>query len=148
MSCSEMEAYIEMRDLEMETLPAPVTPPATPTDPPTPATTAPTNPPTGILIPGLNQPPARFFPPGPAPQATHRSNIVNPSRRHAPRQQHIRCLLHLTIRCPICHGNQRRNPRVFRQEGIRAILQLIHDVFGVRLNPRELALFIAGFYAN
>ena len=83
----------------------------------------------------------------PSAAPTRQSNIVNNPRR--PHQyQARRCLLHLVMRCPVCYRvPHQRNPRIFRQDGIRAILALIRDVFGVQLNPRELALFIAGYYA-
>ena len=117
---------------------------------------------TGVLIPGLDPPP----PPPPAvsapppttattttaqnTQQARRSNIVNPPRRNTmpPPNNHRRCLLHLVMRCPVCfRAPHHRNPRILRQEGVRAILALIRDVFGVHLTPRELSLFIAGYYA-
>ena len=56
--------------------------------------------------------------------------------------------IHLVMRCPVCfRAPHHRNPRILRQEGVRAILALIRDVFGVHLSPRELSLFIAGYYA-
>ena len=103
------------------------------------------------LIPGLDPPPTANPPPQPLPTPsaapTRQSNIVNNPRR--PHQnQTRRCLFHLVMRCPVCFRvPHQRNLRIFRQDGIRAILALIRDVFGVQLNPRELALFIAGYYA-
>ena len=153
----EMEVYTEMKDLEMDASngensgPLP-TPPATPATPISPVC----NPPTAVLIEGLNPPPSQqttFFPATATsnrqlrPHRRQHSNIVNhPNRQpaHMPR----RCLMHLVPRCPLCCRNLNRNTRFFRQEGIRAILALIRDVFGVGLNPRELSLFSAGYYSN
>ena len=93
------------------------------------------------LIPGLDPPPTANPPPQPLPTPsaapTRQSNIVNNPRR--PHQnQTRRCLLHLVMRCPVCYQvPHQRNPRIFRQDGIRAIIALIRDVFGVQLNPRE-----------
>ena len=135
--------------------------------PPTPSPLIQPIPRTGVLIEGLNPPPPRpptTLPPTaaaqtnreqshpPRPRNPNSSAIVNHPRRfnhtHRPPSANRRCLLHLIPRCPICFNrNHNRNPRFLRQEGIRAILALIRDVFGVNLNPRELSLFIAGFYA-
>ena len=118
---------------------------------------------TGVLIPGLDPPPAPVVPSPTTTASTNtsspqnpqipparRSNIVNPPRRNTmpPNNHHRRCLLHLVMRCPVCfRAPHHRNPRILRQEGVRAILALIRDVFGVNLTPRELSLFIAGYYA-
>ena len=143
------EVYMEMETLETETLgreagegvlipglPPPPTNPATnPANNPTSnhATNSPTNTPTN---PTSNL------------QRRNGSAIVNTPRRINQPQPPRRCLIHLVVRCPICfRTSHHRNPRFFRQDGIRAILTLIRDVFGVNLNPRELALFIAGYYA-
>ena len=152
-----------MAALEQENLPTP------PTTPSTAMTTACSSTPTGILIEGVSPPPQIFTFPNTQVNETTRpptnppinrnrsqSNLVNHPRRNqiprmsnraTPHHQSRRCLLHLTNRCPICFRQRNADPRIFRQDGIRAILDLIFEVFGVRLNPRELALFIAGYYA-
>ena len=113
----------------------------------------------GTLIPGLPPPPTNpatniqnETPPAPPTRQTQRRNgsaIANPPRRsNQTNPTTRRCLIHLVVRCPICFRTpHHRNPRFFRQEGIRAIITLIREVFGVNLHPRELALFIAGYYA-
>ena len=115
---------------------------------------------TAILIPGLDPPPPPPAVSAPPPTTattnttrdtqqptTRSSNISNPPRRNTmPNNSNRRCLIHLVMRCPVCfRAPHHRNPRILRQEGVRAIL--IRDVFGVHLSPRELALFIAGYYA-
>ena len=138
------EILIEMRDLEMESegnLPTPPPTPTTITTPPN--TTAFSANTTDILIEGLNPPPTNARPMQPRPVPRQTTRITNhPTRR--PPYTARRCLLHLVHHCPVCYRNRRANDRLFRQEGIRAILNLIRDVFGVQLNPRELSLFIAG----
>ena len=135
------EIYSEMETLESEGTLIPGLPPP-PTNPSTnpatdlamnPTMTPATHPATNPAINSQNI------------QRRSGSAIVNnPRRNNTPR----RCLIHLVVRCPICFRTpHHRNPRFFRQEGIRAILSLIREVFGVNLNPRELALFIAGYYA-
>ena len=139
------DIYTEMETLESEGTLIPGLPP-----PPTnPATNLATNPATNpTMTPATN--PAMHPATNPANnsqtlQWRSGSAIANhPRRNNTPR----RCLIHLVVRCPICFRTpHHRNPRFFRQEGIRAILSLIREVFGVNLNPRELALFIAGYYA-
>ena len=136
------DIYSEMETLESEGTLIPGLPP-----PPTnPATNLTMNPPTD---PAMNptSTPATNDNMNPANNFQRRSGSAitnNPRRNNTPR----RCLIHLVVRCPICFRTpHHRNPRFFRQEGIRAILSLIREVFGVNLNPRELALFIAGYYA-
>ena len=138
------EIYMEMETLETETLGREAE---------------------GILIPGLPPPPTNpannsatnnttnqpTNPPTNSTSNIQRRNgsaIANAPRRINQPQPPRRCLIHLVVRCPICYRTaNHRNPRFFRQDGIRAILTLIREVFGVNLNPRELALFIAGYYA-
>ena len=145
------EIFGQMKDLENESLPTP---------PPTPATNTAGQ--SSVLIEGLDPPPTFTFNERQSTatevdrQRTNRTNISNHPRRTINQYRNMnnprnpnhgrRCLLHLAMRCPICF-NRARNPRIFRQDGIRAILDLIYEVFGVRLNPRELSLFIAGYYA-
>ena len=134
------DIYSEMETLESEETLIPGLPPP-PTNPATSPTMNPANlttNPTSTPATNQNTNTANNY------QRRSGSAITNNPRRNTPR----RCLIHLVVRCPICSQTPHHcNPRFFRQERIRAILALIREVFGVNLNPRELALFIAGYYA-
>ena len=130
------EAYDEMRTLEMEVneedILIPGLPPPPTNTPPQAMNTEPTT--TNTTTEHQQEPIRRIGSAISNPQQRYQE--ANPQRRYHTNYAPRRCLIHLVVRCLICFQTpHHRNPRFFRQEGIRAIITLIREVFGANLNP-------------